>query len=105
MYHEIQRLLREGYRISQIANHLVADPRTVKKYAVMTETAYEAFLLKKDTRTKTLSVFEEFVKNRLIACPGASSAQVLDWLKEHHADFPAVSVIKSREYSHCIMLQ
>lgn len=92
MYHEIQRLLRAGYKISQIANYLVADSRTVKKYADMTESEYEAFLLKKTIRTKTLNSYEEFVKNRLLACPGASSAQILDWLKEHHRDFPAVSV-------------
>lgn len=90
MYYEIQRLLREGYKISQIANYIVADCRTVKKYADMAIAEYEEFLLKKTTRAKALSSYEEFVKDRLLACPGASSAQVLDWLKEHHSDFPPV---------------
>ena len=57
----------------------------------MTEAEYEAFLIKKDTRTKLLDVSEAFVRDRLMAHPAASAAQMHDWLKEHHKDFPKVS--------------
>src|ERR1700733_5536196 len=65
--------------------------RTVIKYWAMSEAEYEAFLVKKDSRAKLLSVYEPFVKDRLMAHPAASAAQVHDWLKEHHTTFPHIS--------------
>lgn len=91
MYHEVHRLLREGVSYSAIASLFVMNRRTVVKYAGMTEAEYEAFLIKKDTRTKLLDVYEAFVRDRLMAHPAASAAQMHDWLKEHHKDFPKVS--------------
>lgn len=91
MYYEIQRLIREGLSPSAIANFFVMNRRTVVKYAAMNEAAYEAFLLKKDHRAKLLSIYESFVKDRLTAHPAASAAQMHDWLKEHHKDFPHIS--------------
>ena len=82
MYHEVHRLLREGVSYSAIASLFVMNRRTVVKYAGMTEAEYEAFLIKKDTRTKLLDVYEAFVRDRLMAHPAASAAQMHDWLKE-----------------------
>lgn len=92
MYHEVQRLLLEGLSHSAIATALAMNRRTVVKYATMSEASYEAFLLKKDNRSKLLSAYEMFVKEQLTAHPAATAAQVHDWLKEHHKDFPATSV-------------
>jgi len=91
MYYEVQRLLQDGLSHSAIASFLVMNRRTVLKYGGMTPEEYEAFLLKKDFRTKVLSVYEPFVKERLSAHRAASAAQVHDWLKEHHKAFPHVS--------------
>jgi transposase len=91
MYYEVQRLLQDGLSHSAIADFLVMNRRTVLKYGGMTPEEYEAFLLKKDFRTKVLSAYEQFVKDKLSAHRAASAAQVHDWLKEHHKAFPHVS--------------
>ena len=91
MYYEIQRLQREGLSHSAIASLFVMNRRTVVKYSAMSEAEYEAFLLKRASRVKLLSVYESFVKDRLTAHPAASAAQMHDWLKEHHKTFPQIS--------------
>ena len=91
MYYEIQRLLQEGLKQSAIGKLLGLDARTIKRFATMNEAEHTLFLEKKDTRTKMLSSYEAFVKARLSAYPGTSAAQVHDWLKEHHPDFPVTS--------------
>ena len=92
MYHEVQRLQLEGLSHSAIAIVLAMNRRTVVKYASMSEAGYEAFLSKKDNRSKLLSMYETFVRDRLTAHPAASAAQVHDWLKEYHKDFPSTSI-------------
>lgn len=91
MYHEIHRMQREGMKPSQIAFYLGADTRTVKKIIAMSEQDFENHQLKLMHRCKKLAAYEDFVKQRIEACPQASSAQVHDWLKECHADFPKTS--------------
>jgi transposase len=91
MYYEVQRLQREGLSYRAIAKALVMNRRTVIKYSAMSEAEYEEFLQKKDCRGKLLDSYESFVKDRLQAHPAASAAQVNDWLKEHHKDFPCIS--------------
>jgi transposase len=91
MYYEVQRLQLEGLSHSAIATILAMNRRTVVKYAAMSEAAYEAFLLKKDCRSKLLNAYEPFVKERLTAHPAVSAAQMHDWLKEHHEHFPKIS--------------
>jgi transposase len=88
MYYEIQRLLRDGYSKAAISKTLGLNPRTVSRYASMTEAAYEAFLISKETRTRLLSPYEDFVKSKLQAHPSVSAAQMHDWLKEHYPAFP-----------------
>jgi transposase len=91
MYHEIQRMLREGLSRTSIATTTGMDRRTVKKYASMTGEQYEQYLEKTECRTKVLSGYETFVKERLVTSPGASAAQVHDWLKEHHPSLAKTS--------------
>lgn len=92
MYHEIHRLKREdNLKVSQIARKLVIDKRTIKKYLNMSEEEYLNYLEKQSDRKKLLDKYEDFVKARLEAVPEASSAQIHDWLKEHHKDFITVS--------------
>jgi len=86
MYHEVHRQHREGLKPAQIARELVMDRRTVKKYLAMGEEEYEHFIDNQTRRHRILAPYENFVRTRLDHCPEASSAQVHDWLKEHHDD-------------------
>ena len=91
MYQEVQRLLSQGSSQREIASVLGLHRNTVKKYSGMTEAGFEEFLQRKESKDKLLDLYEMFIRGRLLAAPAASSAQVHDWLKEHHADFPKVS--------------
>lgn len=91
MYHEVQRLLQQGESQRKVAATLGLHRHTVKKYAAMTEAGFNQFLSQKENKVKLLDRYEGFVKDRLVAAPAASTAQILDWLKEHFADLPSVS--------------
>ncbi|MCK9423239.1 MAG: IS21 family transposase, partial [Bacteroidales bacterium] len=92
MYYEIQKQQWNGKTPSQIAEYLVMDTRTVKKYLAMRKKEYETSLESQSRRTKKLASYEDFVKGRLELCHEASSAQVHDWLKEHYSLFPKASI-------------
>lgn len=91
MYHEIHKLSRLGFSNPKIADYLVLDTRTVKKYLLMSEEDYENHLLKGQYRSKVLSPYETFVRDKLDRFPETSAAQIHDWLKEHHPEFPATN--------------
>jgi len=91
MYQEVQRLLSQGSSQRQIATVLGLNRRTVKKYVGMTEAKFALLLDSKESKAKILDRYVTFARDRLLAAPAASAAQVHDWLKEHHADFPKVS--------------
>lgn len=92
MYLEVQRLLSQGSSQRQVAAVLSLHRSTVKKYAGMTEAGFQQFQAVKESRERLLAPYEDFVKDRLLAAPAASSAQVMDWLKEHQPGLPRVSV-------------
>lgn len=87
MYHEVQRLIREGLSFTAIGKALAMDRRTVKRYSRMSETDYAFFLEGKGIRDKLLTPYESFVHDKLVAHRGVSAAQMHDWLKEYHPDF------------------
>ncbi len=86
MYHEVQRLIREGLSFAAIGKALVMDQRTVKRYSRMNEAEYACFLESKEMRGKLLTPYESFVHDKLIAHPAVSAAQMHDWLKEYYPD-------------------
>ena len=90
MYHEIHKLNRMSFSAACIARFLGMDARTVRKYLKMTEAQYEGHLLRSD-RKKILAPYERFVAENLKEYPETSTAQIHDWLKEHHRDLPEVS--------------
>ncbi len=92
MYHEIHRLNRLGFSNRRIAQYLVLDSRTVRKYLAMSEVEYESFLIKNQYRHKILNAYEDFVKDKLKEFPDTSTAQIFDWLKERYPDLPKVNV-------------
>jgi transposase len=90
MYHEIHKLNRMGFSASRIAMYLGMDVRTIRKYLKMTEAQYDQHILPSD-RKKILSPYESFVARNLEEYPETSTAQIHDWLKEHHPDLPEVT--------------
>jgi hypothetical protein len=90
VYYETHKMDREGYSVSKISELLGINRRTVSKYLAMSEQEYEDFLIKQSERKKQLLPYETFVKDRLQSYSDTSTAQMHDWLKEHHADFPKV---------------
>jgi len=91
MYYEIHRFKEEeGFSISRIAEHLRMNFRTVKKYLKMSPKEFEEFLQNKSERRRLLACYEPFVVDRLREFQETSAAQMHDWLKEHHSDFPQV---------------
>ncbi|MFA5535488.1 MAG: IS21 family transposase [Mariniphaga sp.] len=91
MYHELQRMKRLGFSQARIARFLEMDPRTVGRYLKMNEDEFECFLLSSSERCKILDPYEDFVIKQLRDFPDTSAAQMHDWLKEHHGDFPEVT--------------
>jgi hypothetical protein len=90
-YQLVHRLHHQGFSISYISKHCELDWRSVKKYLAMTEAQYEVFLQTQLERKKELEPFEAFIRTKLTSYPDTSAAQMHDWLKEHHADFPQVN--------------
>lgn len=91
IYYEIHRMHRADHSISKISEFLALNRRTVSKYLAMSERDYEEFLIKQGSRQRILQPYEEFVRERLEAYRDTPAAQMHDWLKESHPDFPAVS--------------
>ncbi len=91
MYHEIHKLTRLGFSSRRIARYLVLDIRTVNKHLQMSEEDYEQSLLRTQNRPRILSLYECFVKDKLIEFPDTTTAQMYDWLKESHPDLPQAS--------------
>ncbi|WP_282638516.1 IS21 family transposase [Sphingobacterium thalpophilum] len=90
-YHEVHRMAREGFSISKIADHLGMNWRTVKRLLSLSEHEFEHELSLPKGRKKTLEAYTDFVRKKLEAHNDTSAAQMHDWLKEHHQDFPIVS--------------
>ena len=91
MYHEIQRMNREGFSISQISRIVLLDWRTVKHYLSMSEADFDLFISGQPERKKELQPCEGFVHAKLKLYPDTSAAQMHDWLKEHFSHLEAVS--------------
>ncbi|MBE9202129.1 IS21 family transposase [Nodularia sp. LEGE 06071] len=83
---------REGFSTSKICRELVLDWRTVRNYLAMSEADFDSFMASQAERSKILHPYEGFVKAKLQLHQDTSAAQLHDWLKEHHQDFPKVSV-------------
>lgn len=103
MYHEICNRERLGWKPPHIAGFLGLDARTVKKYLAMTEDEYLAYREQLEQRSKKLTAYEDFVVKRLTDCDEASAAQIHDWLKENHSEFPDVD--EKTVYSFVLMVR
>lgn len=90
-YHEVQKMARDGFSVSKIADQLGMNWRTAKRLLTLSEDEFERELSIPKGRKKTLEEYTEFVRKKLEDHNDTSAAQMHDWLKEHHQDFPAVS--------------
>jgi transposase len=90
MYHEVNKMKREGHSISRIAEFLGMNWRTVKKMLSMNDNEYEQYLTSQSQRSKELIPYEHFVKQKLDLFPDTSASQMQDWLKEYDFNFPEV---------------
>ncbi len=91
MYHQIQQMSRNGWKVAKIASFLVLNRRTVRKYLLMTEDEFLEYQQFIGNRARELDSFEGFVKVKLEQYSDTSAAQMHDWLKEHYDSFPEVS--------------
>jgi transposase len=91
MYHLVKQMDYEGHSITKIAEHFGINWRTAKRMLSMSEQEFSQGLENGRLRKRSLDAYESFIKEKLTAFPDTSSAQMHDWLKEHHPDFPPVS--------------
>lgn len=91
MYHLVKQMDYEGQSITRIAETFGINWRTVKRLLSMSEQEFTQGLEKGALRKRSLAPYESFLKEKLTLFPDTSSAQLHDWLKEHHTDFPRVS--------------
>jgi len=91
MYNKVKELSREGLSIRQISRNTGLDRVTVRKYLRMTDEEFSDFLAQQKRRYRKLQPYEQFIKNRVADYPDCSAAQVEDWLKEHHPEFPEIT--------------
>lgn len=90
-YHEVHQMAREGFSISKIADYLGMNWRTARRLLSLNEDEFERELSLPKGRKKTLEEYTDFVRKKLESHNDTSAAQMHDWLKEHHQDFPLVS--------------
>ena len=92
MYEQIRRLRNEEHlSIQRIAGRLGLNFRTVKKYLELSPLEFERFSDNITNKSCSLDEFTDFVVERLILFQDTSTAQMHDWLKEKHPNFPHVS--------------
>lgn len=91
MYHKIKQLKILGFSNAKVARQLVLDPRTIKKWESLSEVEFDRFLTTKKERAKILDKYEGFVRDKLEEFSDTSTAQIHDWLKEHHNGFPEIN--------------
>jgi hypothetical protein len=90
-YHLVHQMEREGFSTQKIADHFGMNWRTAKRLLNLQEQDYLNEQEKVPGRKKSLELYEEFVRAKLILHPDTPAAQMHDWLKEQHPDFPQVS--------------
>jgi hypothetical protein len=101
-YHQVHQMEREGFSIQKIAGYLGMDWRTAKRLLSLNEQEY---LLEQEIptgRKSSLAMYEEFVKDKLLLHPSTPAAQMHDWLKERHQDFPVYNAKTVFNFVHSV---
>jgi len=87
MYSEIHQLKAIGLKKAQVAKRLEIDVKTVTKYWEVSPEQFHQQTQVSQSRTKKLKCYRDIILKWLTENPDLSAAQILDWLKEHYADF------------------
>ncbi len=87
MYSEIHQLKAIGLKKAQVAKRLEIDVKTVTKYWEVSPEQFHQLTQVSQNRTKKLKCYCDIILKWLTDNPDLSAAQILDWLKEHYADF------------------
>jgi transposase len=87
MYSEIHQLKAIGLKKAQVAKRLEIDVKTVTKYWEVSPEQFHQLTQVGQSRTKKLKCYRDIILKWLTENPDLSAAQILDWLKEHYADF------------------
>lgn len=92
MYDKIRRFYYQDHRsIRWIARETNLNFRTVKKYLGMDQTEFENFTDHVINRAHILEPYKDFIVQKLSQYQDTPAAQMHDWLKENHPDFPKVA--------------
>lgn len=86
MYSRIHQLKENGFKKAQVAQKLGINVKTVSKYWELQPDEYYQKLVNSRQRPKYLEQYEDDILGWLTDHPDMSSAQIHDWLKEHHPD-------------------
>ena len=84
-YHQVHQMEREGFSIQGIADYLGMDWRTAKRLLSLDEDQYLKEQESPSGRKRSLELYDQFVKDKLLAHSATPAAQMHDWLKEHHS--------------------
>ncbi len=87
MYSEIHQLKSIGLKKAQVAKRLEIDVKTVTKYWEASPEQFHQMQQGSRSRTKKLKCYRDTILKWLRENPDMSTAQILDWLKEHYDDF------------------
>ena len=89
-YQLVHQMEKEGFSTTKIAGHFKMNWRTAKRLLTLTEKQYLNEEEELSVRKRSLDMYEGFVKEKLSQYPETPAAQMHDWLKERHKDFPVV---------------
>lgn len=92
MYDKIKKLYEVEHRpIRWIARAMNLNFRTVKKYLKMDQIEFENYSDQVINRRHILEPYRDFIIGKLTLYQDTPAAQMHDWLKECHPDFPKVT--------------
>lgn len=92
MYDKIKKFHNVDHRpIRWIARELKLNFRTVKKYLEMEQREFENYSDKVINKPHILEPYKDFIVGKLNQYQDTPAAQMHDWLKEYHPNFPKVA--------------
>ena len=86
MWYKVNELFSNGLKFTQISQKLGIDRHRVSHYHQMSEAEFLMSDAYQRSYNRKLDTYESFVLNELRICPGFSSKQIEDHLKEHYGD-------------------
>lgn len=89
MYSRIKELKALGLNQSQVARHVGANVKTVKRYWNLDPVGYTKLVEANAHHKSRLDEYRDVISGWLMKFPDLSGAQVHDWLKERYENFEA----------------